>query len=179
MGGYAFHSEAVRDLDEIWEYIAEDNIDAADRVLADFHSTLATLAASPQIGHRRSDLTMRPLRFQVVRDEYLIAYAPAENPTEIPLWILAVFHGRLVKELPDDRLGHRRIGRRASSGDALPTSSAAPSGSLRLSAGRNPERLHGDALVTHVENLKFLRAARRPQHHVVAGTGFHQRARQW
>ena len=48
MGGYAFHSEAVRDLDEIWEYIAVDNIDAADRVLADFHSTLTTLAAHPR-----------------------------------------------------------------------------------------------------------------------------------
>ena len=90
MGGYAFHPEAVADLDEIWEDIAVDNVDAADRVLADFHSTLTTLAASPQIGHRRSDLTTRPLRFQVVRDEYLIAYAPAE----IPIRILAVFHGR-------------------------------------------------------------------------------------
>ena len=85
-----YSGPARRDLDEIWEYVAVDSIDAADRVLADFHSTLATLAASPQIGHRRSDLTTRPLRFQVVRDEYLIAYAPAE----IPIWILAVFHGR-------------------------------------------------------------------------------------
>jgi plasmid stabilization system protein ParE len=77
-------------LTEIWEYIAEDNIDAADRVLADIHSTLTTLAASPRIGHRRPDLTERPLRFQVARDEYLIAYAPDEKP----VWVVAVFHGR-------------------------------------------------------------------------------------
>jgi plasmid stabilization system protein ParE len=80
MSGYAFHPEAVADLDEIWEYIAENNIDAADRVLADIFSTLDILAQSPQIGHRRPDLTSRPLRFHVARDEYLIAYAPEETP---------------------------------------------------------------------------------------------------
>ena len=53
MTGYAFHPDAFADLDEIWEYIAENNVDAADRVLADIHSTLTTLAGSPQIRHRR------------------------------------------------------------------------------------------------------------------------------
>ena len=90
MSGYAFHPDAFADLNEIWEYIAEDNDDAADRVLADIHSTLITLAGSPQIGHRRPDLTPRPLRFHVVRDAYLIAYAPDEKP----LWVVAVLHGR-------------------------------------------------------------------------------------
>ena len=60
MTAYAFHPDAFADLDEIWEYIAEDNIDAADRVLADIHSTLSTLAESPQIGHRRLELTSVP-----------------------------------------------------------------------------------------------------------------------
>ena len=78
MSGYAFHPDALADLDEIWEYIAENNVDAADRVLADIHSTLTTLARSPQIGHGRPDLTTRPLRFHVAR-EYLIAYAPARS----------------------------------------------------------------------------------------------------
>jgi toxin ParE1/3/4 len=90
MSGYAFHPDAFADLDEIWEYIAQDNIDAADRVLADIHSTLTLLAGSPQIGHRRPDLTTRPLRFHVARDEYLIAYAADERP----LWVVAVLHGR-------------------------------------------------------------------------------------
>ena|SRR5688572_5693105 len=90
MSRYAFHPEAFADLDEIWEYIAGDNIDAADRVLADIHSTLTALAASPRIGHRRPDLTERPLRFHVARNEYLVAYAPDVKP----LWIVAVLHGR-------------------------------------------------------------------------------------
>jgi plasmid stabilization system protein ParE len=55
MSGYAFHPDAFADLDEIWEYIAEDNIDAADRVLADIHAVFRTLAASPHIGQRRPD----------------------------------------------------------------------------------------------------------------------------
>jgi plasmid stabilization system protein ParE len=70
MIGCAFHPDAFADLDEIWEYIAQNNVDAADRVLADIHSTFTTLAGSPQIGHRRPDLTTRPLRFHVARDEY-------------------------------------------------------------------------------------------------------------
>jgi plasmid stabilization system protein ParE len=90
MSGYAFHPEAFADLDEIWEYIAQDNIDAADRVLADIHTVLRALVASPHIGHRRPDLTGQPLRFHVVRDQYLIAYASDERP----LWVVAVFHGR-------------------------------------------------------------------------------------
>lgn len=35
MSGYAFHSEAFADIDQLWEYIAEHNIDAADRVVGD------------------------------------------------------------------------------------------------------------------------------------------------
>ena len=46
MSGYALHPNAFADLDEIWEYIAKDNIDAADRVLADIDSVLRILAAS-------------------------------------------------------------------------------------------------------------------------------------
>ena len=33
MTGYDFHPEAVDDLDEIWGFIAADNLDAADRVI--------------------------------------------------------------------------------------------------------------------------------------------------
>lgn len=89
MSGYAFHPEAFVDLDQIWEYIAEDNIDAADRVIADIYTALDKLVGSPHIGHRRPDLTRRPLRFHLVRD-YLIAYAPEESL----LWIVAILHGR-------------------------------------------------------------------------------------
>lgn len=89
MSGYALHPQALADIDEVWEYIAEHNIHAADRVVGDLFDAFRTLAASPHIGHRRPDLTARPLRFHLVRD-YLIAYAPDESP----LWVVAVLHGR-------------------------------------------------------------------------------------
>jgi plasmid stabilization system protein ParE len=46
MSDYVPHPDAFADLDEIWEYIAEDTLEAADRVIADIHAVLRTLAAS-------------------------------------------------------------------------------------------------------------------------------------
>jgi len=48
-----------------------------------------TLVPFPYRGHKCPDLTSRPLRFIVIR-EYLVAYAPDEEP----LWVIAVMHGR-------------------------------------------------------------------------------------
>jgi toxin ParE1/3/4 len=89
MTGYDFHPQASLDLDGIWEFIAEANLDAADRVIADILAALDKLVPFPNQGHRRPDLTSRPLRFILVH-EYLIAYTPDEKP----LWIVAVMHGR-------------------------------------------------------------------------------------
>ena len=89
MSGYALHPDAFTDLDEIREYIARDNPDAADRVLEEIFDAIRELVPFPYQGHFRPDLTGRPLRFKVVHD-YLIAYAYDERP----LWIIAVIHGR-------------------------------------------------------------------------------------
>ena len=89
MSGYDFHPRAVNDLDEIWGFIAADNLDAADTIIAEILAAIDALVAFPDRGHKRPDLTSRPLRFSLVR-EYLIAYAPDEKP----LWIVAVMHGR-------------------------------------------------------------------------------------
>ena len=89
MTGFALHPDACTDLDEIWEYIAADNQDAADRVLEEIHQAIRALVPFPHQGHSRSDLTSRPLRFHPVRD-FLIAYVPDEKP----LVVIAVLHGR-------------------------------------------------------------------------------------
>lgn len=89
MSGFAFHPGALSDLDDIWDFIRADNPDAADRVIVEILSTIRSLVGFPGQGHRRPDLTSRPLRFAVVR-EYLVAYAPDEKP----LWVVAVIHGR-------------------------------------------------------------------------------------
>jgi toxin ParE1/3/4 len=89
MTGYDFHPEAVVDLDEIWDFIAGDNPNAADRAIAEILAAVNKLVSFPKQGHKRPDLTTRPLRFTLVR-EYLIVYAPDEKP----LWVVAIMHGR-------------------------------------------------------------------------------------
>ena len=89
MSGFVLHPDAIADLDEIWEFIAADNLSAADRVLEEIHEAIRALVPFPQQGHGRPDLTSRPLRFHPVRN-FLIAYAPDEKP----LVVLAILHGR-------------------------------------------------------------------------------------
>jgi plasmid stabilization system protein ParE len=89
MSGHALHPEAYADLDDIRGYIAEDSPDAADRIIKEIFDAIRGLVPFPNQGHKRPDLTSRPLRFLLVR-EYLIAYAPEEKP----IWVVAVIHGR-------------------------------------------------------------------------------------
>jgi plasmid stabilization system protein ParE len=89
MNGHAFHPEAERDIDAIWEFIAADSLENADKVIENILARIESLAHFPHQGHQRPDLTSRPLRFITVH-EYLIAYAPDEDP----LWIVAVMPGR-------------------------------------------------------------------------------------
>lgn len=54
---------AELDLDEIWEYIAQDNIEAADRWVGKLFDAFDALAANPGIGHKREDLSALPVLF--------------------------------------------------------------------------------------------------------------------
>jgi plasmid stabilization system protein ParE len=94
MSGFRLHPDAYNDLDEIWEFIAQDNPEAADRVREEIYDAMQALVRFPHQGHTRTDLTSAPLRFWRVRD-YLIAYAPDERP----LWIVAVLHGSRSKRV--------------------------------------------------------------------------------
>jgi plasmid stabilization system protein ParE len=87
--GFDLHPLAAQDITEIWEYIAAGSPQAARRVREEILAAIRALVPFPNVGHKRTDLTSRPLRFIVVR-EYLIAYAPDEKP----LWVVAVMHGR-------------------------------------------------------------------------------------
>lgn len=89
MSGYDFHPEASLDLEDIWDYVAKDGLDAADRLIAEIRGCIEAAVTFPYMGHRRADIDSRGLRFLHVHD-YLIAYAPEERP----LWIIAVIHGR-------------------------------------------------------------------------------------
>jgi plasmid stabilization system protein ParE len=82
MTPYILAPEALQDLQELWDYIATENLDAADRMIDTLFAAFERLAAMPGLGHRREDLTDRPLRFWTV-DTYLVLYRAERTPIEI------------------------------------------------------------------------------------------------
>jgi antitoxin ParD1/3/4 len=103
MSGYALTPLAKADIFDIWSYIAEDNQDAADSVEQAIYDACAFLAAGPLRGHRRPDLTIRPVRFWTLSryPNYTVVYLPET----VPLQIVAVLHGkrniqRILRERP-------------------------------------------------------------------------------
>jgi antitoxin ParD1/3/4/toxin ParE1/3/4 len=88
MTAYILAPEALQDLQDIWDYIAKENLDAADRLIDTLFAAFEQLAALPGLGHRREDLTNQPLRFWTV-EAYLVIYR-AERP---PIEIVAVTRG--------------------------------------------------------------------------------------
>lgn len=82
MNEFILSPAARHDLLDIWEYIAEDSLDAADRVRDDLYAAMRKLAAMPSLGHLREDLVDEPLRFWRVH-RYLIIYRAESRPIEI------------------------------------------------------------------------------------------------
>ena len=83
---------ASGDLLEIWHYIAQDNLEAADRFLDTINEKCQLLAERPEMGPDRSDLGQHVRSF-AVRD-YLIYYLPIKNGIEV----LRVIHG--ARDIP-------------------------------------------------------------------------------
>jgi len=63
MSGYVLSADADLDLDDIWEYIAADSIDAADSWIGKLFDAFEALGRTPGMGHRREDLTAYPVLF--------------------------------------------------------------------------------------------------------------------
>jgi len=66
MKPFILTSRAEQDVSDIWDYIADDSIKAADRVLAALEKTMHRLATNPGIGHTREELADRRHRFCLV-----------------------------------------------------------------------------------------------------------------
>jgi len=79
--------QAKRDLLSIWAYIAEDNLNAADRLLDNIDDTCKLLGENPQLGQARPDISAKMRYFPV--KNYLILYQ--EQPLGIE--IIRVLHG--------------------------------------------------------------------------------------
>ena len=79
---------AFKDLGAIWNFIAADSIDAADRVLEEMNAAIRHLADAPGIGHRRRDVANTSYQFWRVYS-YLIAYRVQGDA----LYVSRVIHG--------------------------------------------------------------------------------------
>ena len=74
--------QAELDLNEIWDYIARDSLEQANRVLAELEKTMQTLARQPGMGHVREDWADRRHRFWPVYS-CIIMYRPETKPLQI------------------------------------------------------------------------------------------------
>ena len=69
------------DLHEIWEYITQDNIEAAERLVNRIEELGQLLAQHPHLGRRREELAAGLRSFPMGR--YLVFYRPIEDGIEI------------------------------------------------------------------------------------------------
>jgi plasmid stabilization system protein ParE len=94
MISYHLTPSARQDVLEIYDYIAADNPDAADRFVDELYQAFDHLATFPRSGHPRVDLAgPRPVLFWPV-GAYLIIYHAHHEPLEI----LAVAHA--ARDIP-------------------------------------------------------------------------------
>ena len=85
MSGWQLTPRARRDLFEIWDYIAEDDSKAANRLEQAVYESCDLLSKTPLAGFVRENLTSLPVRFWVVQphSNYLIVYDPAAKPVQV------------------------------------------------------------------------------------------------
>ena len=94
MSAFRLAPEAAHDIDGIWDYLVrESGVPAARRVRLALLAACRRLAEHPGLGHRREDLTDKPVLFWPVY-AYLLVYNPATTPLEI----VRVVHG--AQDLP-------------------------------------------------------------------------------
>jgi plasmid stabilization system protein ParE len=82
VSSYVLAPLAELDFAEIVEYVAEDSLDAAERLVAHLLGAFERLAAFPRAGHVRLDLAPSEVRFSTVHP-YLIIYRADVTPVLI------------------------------------------------------------------------------------------------
>ena len=79
---------AEADLTDIWIFVAQDNVEAADRLLDQLHEKCLFLANSPKAGRQRPELDSSIRSFAV--GNYVIFYRESANGIEVA----RLLHGR-------------------------------------------------------------------------------------
>ena len=98
---YRFIPSANADLEVIWERIAQENIEAADRTMHAIFEQVRILAQFPHAGHPRHDLALDPSILFSSVENYLILYRAKPKMIEV----VAVLHA--ARDIPQI-LRHRK-----------------------------------------------------------------------
>lgn len=101
MARIIWSARAQRDAEEIWQYVARDNPDAADRLTLQIDEKLETCLEFPLSGRPRTEL--RPNLRSVSVGNYTIFYEPMDDG----IFVSRVLHAardieRIYDEEPDD-----------------------------------------------------------------------------
>lgn len=78
---------AQSDLEEIWQYIGEDNVKAANNLMDELGNKFRLLAGKPDLGRERQELMLNLRAFP--HKKYMIFYFPTDEGIEI----FRVLHG--------------------------------------------------------------------------------------
>jgi plasmid stabilization system protein ParE len=89
---YRLTPRALNDSGDIWDYIAEDNVNAANSVESAILSACSSLARHPMLGSKRCEITSLPVRFWTVTrfPNFTVVYRPDTKP----LQFVAFLHGK-------------------------------------------------------------------------------------
>lgn len=102
MKAYTLTPAAEQDVADFVDLIARDRPKTALKVFDRIHAACRSLAEMPGMGHRRPDVTDKPVRFWAVLS-WLIVYRPDRKRLDV----LRIVHGAqdLQRELQDTDLG--------------------------------------------------------------------------
>ncbi len=81
-------SNALQDLDELWDYIAQENVTAADKMLDQLQERFELLAANPELGELQVLLADGKYRRFCFR-KFVIYYQPLNDG----IVLLRILHG--------------------------------------------------------------------------------------
>lgn len=92
---YLLSKDAREDLNEIWDWIAADNEQAADKLAQEILAACEHVGNHPALGRERPEWVRIPFRFFLVRRNYWIVYNPDRGPVEI----LRILHA--ARDIPN------------------------------------------------------------------------------
>lgn len=81
MSRFRISTQAAQDIENIWKYVAPNNLKAANKLFDTLRESFPKLAKFPQMGRERSDLA--PLLRSFPLKNYLIFYRPIKEGIEI------------------------------------------------------------------------------------------------